>query len=116
MYNLELLGKARTRLSKQHKQQLQDAKRQKGGSGDRVESTIEVDTEMAELQVGEGLPLFWPNRHCVFPLPNTGAAASPIRAAAAAPAQAQTGVMLVHQSFQHILVCRHVLTHTARAV
>jgi hypothetical protein len=47
MYNLELLGKARTRVSKHLK-----SKRQKG-AGDRVEPTIEVDTEMAEVQVGQ---------------------------------------------------------------
>lgn len=57
MYNLESLGKARTKLSKR-KEFAHDPKRQKGGSGDRVEPTIEVDLETAELQVGA-----WPLLH-----------------------------------------------------
>jgi hypothetical protein len=51
MYNLDSLGKARRLVSMQH---TQTAKRQKGITGDphRVEPTIEVDLEAAELQVG----------------------------------------------------------------
>lgn len=53
VYNLEQMGNARSKLPKYHKHQLQSAKRQKGPGGERVEIEpgIDVDTEMAELQV-----------------------------------------------------------------
>lgn len=52
VYNLEQMGNARAKLPKYHKhQQLQAAKRLKGLGGE-LEPGIDVDTEMAELQVG----------------------------------------------------------------
>jgi hypothetical protein len=50
VYNLEQMGNARSKLPKYHKQQLQSAKRQRGAAGE-LEPGIDVDTEMAELQV-----------------------------------------------------------------
>jgi hypothetical protein len=41
VYNLEKMGNARAKLSKLHKRQ----------KGDGLEPTIDVDTELAELQV-----------------------------------------------------------------
>jgi hypothetical protein len=50
VYNLEQMGNARSKLPKYHKHQLQSAKRQRGAAGE-LEPGIDVDTEMAELQV-----------------------------------------------------------------
>lgn len=52
VYNLGQMGNARAKLPKYHKhQQLQAAKRLRGLGGE-LEPGIDVDTEMAELQVG----------------------------------------------------------------
>lgn len=55
IYNLDQLGRARSRLGRQHRTgRPEPNKRHKGSSGDRgadMEPAIDVDTEAAELQV-----------------------------------------------------------------